>query len=346
MALPHLRRGLFMPNSNKNRLFQLACFAVFGLIITACGGGANCSDADTPPPTDTSYTGGDSGYDHAPYLPVTNEVAMEIDGLLYTYDIQENTRRTVFEGPVKSFSQPMLANKGKLITVLWKEGDKPAYPTLVTAIGIGSLRRLLTTTQVGHPCLDPSGNAGYALIPAMVGSDTKYRIYKVYPDDRTPEMLTDGSTNVLSPSIAPDGRHYTYARQVSGFRNEIYLDSLDNNTDAGVLVYSPPAGHSVGLPFWGQENGHDRIFFQLNYPDGNSAIMKVNLDGSNWAVLKSTEGGGLNGSPIQIANGRIVFHCADAGSMDIWSMLPDGTDPVNHTKSPGLQEHLRLFFES
>jgi hypothetical protein len=329
----------------RKRIRQGVILGLFGIAFGGCAGDVGChvsGDHFDPPPA-TSYTGGGGGSLTAPFLPATNDVALVQDGgVLFVLNVANNVKQSV-RGNQKTFSEPMMAGKGNLITCLFAPGAEAPQPTITSETT--PEQTLLTSTRVSHPCLDPSGNAAYALVPAQTDGDTHLRIYQAFPDRRTPLSLTDGTVDALSPSVSPSGTQYVYARQVAGFQNELYIDNLTDNVDAGTLIFTPPVNASVGLPFWGQDGGQDMIFFQLNNADGSSSIVKIKPDGTGMFVLKST-GGGLNGCPIQVANGRIVFHSFDTGNMDIWSMLPDGTDLVNHTQSPGIDEEMRNFFAS
>lgn len=330
------------------RTFQGVLFVSFSAFMCGCAGGdIGCfNDVDHEPEPVDSWVGGGDPNAPAPFLPLTNEVALTQDGVLWILNVQTDFKRTV-RGETQGFAEPVMSSKGLYIACVNYGATEGAKPVL-TAEATFPIPLMRILKESGRPCLDPTPRVSYALVPAKKGDETTYRIYKTYPDRREDEILTDGTTDVHDPCVSPANTQYVYARTVSANRNELYIDSVTANPDAGTLLYSPPANHNVGLPFWGWEGGAGMIYFQINNPDGSSSIAKIRPDGSNFAVIKSTTGigGGLNGSPVQVRNGRIVFHSFDSGNMDIWSMEPDGTDLKNHTKSPAVQERMRNFFQS
>ncbi len=331
------------------RGIQCALFVSFSAFVCGCAGGdIGCfNDVDHEETPLDSWGGGDPEATE-PFLPLTNEVALSQDGVLWVLNIQNDLKRTV-RGETKSNVEPLMSNKGLFVACV-NYGNYPNATPVITTEAMIPLSLADNFKETGRPALDPRPRIAYALIPIKRGEEATYRILKTFPDRRTPEILTDGTTDVHDPSPSPSNTQYVYARTLSANRNELYIDSLTAGPDAGTLLYSPPAGHNVGLPFWGWEGGAGMIYFQINNPDGSSSIAKIRPDGSSFAVIKETTGvgggGGLNGSPVQVRNGRIVFHSFDSGNMDIWSMEPDGTDLKNHTRSPGVQERMRNFFQS
>jgi WD40-like Beta Propeller Repeat len=136
----------------------------------------------------------------------------------------------------------------------------------------------------------------------------------------------DGSASQLAiasafyPAWSPDGTKLAYTRRLADGSDELYVANADGTGETRVTFNAITDSH----PSWSPDG--TRIAFD-SVRDGRADVFVINTDGTGETRLTSL---GLNYYPDWSPDGaRIAWMSTrEDGNGDIWTMKPDGTDPV------------------
>jgi len=165
-----------------------------------------------------------------------------------------------------------------------------------------------------------NGRIAFTLFPDVGDSE----IYKISPDGSGLKQVTFNSADDVRPAWSPDGRKISFTR----FEKIFVKDTRSGQ----VVRLTDNTGISSFASAWSA--GGTRLAFDSNR-DGDQEIYTMNSsDGSRLAKL--TDNHNHDGEPTWSPDGtRIAF----SRDYDIWVMDADGTDQVNLTDSPELDEY-------
>jgi hypothetical protein len=127
-----------------------------------------------------------------------------------------------------------------------------------------------------------------------------------------------------------------YEQHVEG-TSETDVFSIDPN-GGGALDLTAANGHSEERPAASADGRH--VAFQ-SYRDEGWNVFSMNADGSGQTDLTNTKEPVINFEPAWSPDGsKVVFmrQGLTAGEQDIWTVNSNGTEPVDLTQSPGVNE--------
>ncbi|WP_168221895.1 S41 family peptidase [Aquisphaera giovannonii] len=225
-------------------------------------------------------------------------------------------------GTAGYYRQPSIA-RGSIVFVA--EGDLWKVPA-----GGGPARRL--TTHPGNenlPAFSPDGKA-----IAFVGRyEGPAEVYTIPSDGGLPRRRTYNAANPVSIGWTPDGKILVGTRSRSGLPS-VQLLAIDPANDRPEPVPLDEAAEGAfnpedkllvftRLPFQGS---HTR-----QYQGGTAQNLWKFAPGADEAQPLTANYPGTSKSPMW-HRGRIYFATDRGGTMNLWSMKPDGTDLKQHTK--------------
>lgn len=199
------------------------------------------------------------------------------------------------------------------------------------------------------------------------------QIYVERPDGTGLRRVTDGSGNLVEPTLSSDGSRIAYD-SVGGNAFAINFDGT-GKTDLGKninsLAWSPDGNRLLGSD-WAAGGGYNSDLWIYNFgttvwtkltsrPSGTAYswpawhpggtiiaaafytnsqwdIVKMNADGTSMVNLTGDWTSGES-APHWSSDGQyILFSSTRSGNSDIWAMKPDGTGRTNLTLTTGLDE--------
>jgi Tol biopolymer transport system component len=179
--------------------------------------------------------------------------------------------------------------------------------------------RLLSNTDSfeGYPRWSPDGRK----IAFVRRSRANYEVWGAEADGSNSKRLSplDGRS-YLAPSWLSNDQVVFLDRE--HIADQVWIVTLDN-PHAIQLTPSSPSFNALNLE--ASPTAHAVAF--LNRNDGN--IWIIEADGTGRSLR--------NGSvPVWSADGKfLAFHSMEDGTIDIWTMKSDGTDPTNVTRGEG-----------
>lgn len=192
----------------------------------------------------------------------------------------------------------------------------------------GSNKTRLTNNGGNVPSFSPDGSK----IVFTSGRDGDgSRIYIMNSDGTNQTKLTGASIYDDSPAFSPDGSKIVFFSGRNG-NAEIYVMNPDGTNQTRLTNNTAGDGQPAFSP------DSSKIAF-LSSRDGNDEIYTMNADGTNQTRL--TNNPAIDGQPSwqrlstngTSGNGKITFHSFRDGNNEIYTMNPDGTNPVNLTNN-------------
>ncbi len=228
-------------------------------------------------------------------------------------------------GPLGYYRYPAL--RGETI-VFVAEGD-------LWTVGVqgGAARRLTTHLEVeDHPAISPDGS----LLAFTASYEGPYEVYTMPLEGGLPTRRTYHGEWASVAGWTPDGR-VLYATQHFSTLPNTQLATVDPATGAIELVPLAQASEGVYEPT-GRTLYFTRFARQWSYAKGYQGGTAQNLwrytQGEAEAVPLTADYHGTSRHPMWW-NGRIYFASDRDGTMNLWSMTPEGGDLRQHTRHDG-----------
>lgn len=246
---------------------------------------------------------------------------------------------------------------------------------------ITQTKSIVPTTGVTPIVVRPNWTPDGKWIVFSGGGGLHSQIWTVHPDGTGLRRITDGSGDLVEPTLSPDGSHIAFD-SVGGNAFVINFDGT-GKTDLGKninnLSWSPDGSLLLGSD-WAAGGGYNSDLWTYNFatstwtkltsrPSGTAYtwsawnpsgtmivaqfstnnqrdIVKMNADGTSMVNL-TADWNSNEDTPYWTSDGQyILFSSNHSGSYDIWAMKPDGTGRINLTKTPSLDEQFPTIAET
>jgi len=154
--------------------------------------------------------------------------------------------------------------------------------------------------------------------------DGERDLYVVNSDGSHETRLTNDPSDESSPNWSPNSKQITFARD-----GEIYVINVDSKSEVNLTN----SQYDDSSPAWSPDG--TKILFVSSRGQSDSNVYLMNNDGSNQTGLS----GDTQDTPrgIQLAwsphGDKIFFVAVGKGSLDIFMMDADGSDPINLSNS-------------
>jgi Tol biopolymer transport system component len=219
---------------------------------------------------------------------------------------------------------------------------------------VGRLLRAFVVASMAAPAFIVTTSPAHAAFPGKNGLiawskvffTRDAEIFVMGPDGSHQHPLTSNDRVDFDPAWSADGAQLAYSS--SGADADVWVINADGTEDHDVS--NDPTGPDI-QPAWSPDGG--QIAFVKQNFDGTSAIWVMNADGSGQ--LQLTDEATINVHPNWSPDGsRIAFASSRAGSFDIFTIAPDGSNPTRLTFTATQQEDnpnwspdgLRLVFDN
>jgi Tol biopolymer transport system component len=242
---------------------------------------------------------------------------------------------------------PFVVN-GSTVTVTNSTGWEPQTDYIVKLDGVSDAAGNPTADQVHFTTgtqlardnnISPEWNG--ALNSIVFASDRfgSYDVFRVDPDGENLTALTTLPGDEREPTVSYDGQLLAWQADEAGGsgHSDIYVAPL-NNAEAAVAV-TPPSSDEM-MPRFSRTSSRSIVFVR-NGPQ--ALIYRMAADGSGYAALSPTFGGGeqVSPSPHPLVDNQVLFSTFSSGS-DIWSMSVSAIDgsvtPINQTDTLSFEE--------
>ncbi|HMU62050.1 MAG TPA: hypothetical protein PKA66_09715 [Gemmatimonadales bacterium] len=172
---------------------------------------------------------------------------------------------------------------------------------------------------------DPSWSPDGGRIAFTSNRNGDYDIFVVNADGTAPLQVTDDAGSDAAPTWAPDGARLAFTSDRGG-DVDIYVVSL---ADQSLVKLTQDPG-SDECPSWSSD-GQTIVFCSTR--DGGNFLYLMDADGGNVRPLVTDANAGF---PVWGPGDSLVAF--DRGN-DIWTVKPDGSNPVNLTNDGPVDGH-------
>jgi len=186
----------------------------------------------------------------------------------------------------------------------------------------GGAPRLVARVPGRSPVLSPDGTQ----VLYLVGPWTSTALVVADVDGSRVRQLAGGKTTAWNGAWAPDGTQIAYTYGDSSRVLQVHIVGSDGSGDRAVTHNSPVQG-SAQMPAWSPDGR--RLAVQVNAHATHSAgIWIVDLTSGDIRLLTPPQDSVLNETPAWFPGGsRLAFQSDRTGSMEIWLVDADGSNP-------------------
>ena len=214
----------------------------------------------------------------------------------------------------------------------------PAFrATLTVALALAVAAVVAATQTNPARAAFPGENGKIAFESRPTSTDTD-DIFTINPDGTGRTQLTFDEGFETQPAFSPDGNKIVFTSL--GFNEDVEIFTMNadgseqtNVTNNDVNESSPafsPDGNKIAFTSQGDAT---------NNPEGDFEIFTMNVDGTGITNVTNNGAEVLDASPEWSSTDKIAYVSRDDGSgsfrTDIFTINPDGTEPVNLTDQKG-----------
>jgi TolB protein len=191
----------------------------------------------------------------------------------------------------------------------------------------GTDRRAVAEVAGRNPRLSPDGT----LAAYLSGSWTATAMLVANADGSNPRRVAGGGTTAWNSAWSPNGRRLAYTYGDSTRVLQVHLVNPDGSGDSA-LTHMPASEGSAQLPEWSPDGR--RIAVQVSNGRSHTGhIWVVDLTGGVPRKLAAHADGLVDEVPVWFPDGkRLAFQSNRGGTMEIWVMNADGSDPRQVTR--------------
>ena len=210
---------------------------------------------------------------------------------------------------------------------LWVTGTD-ADTGLVFAAPMRNGRTTLVTKVRGRsPRLSPDGK--HVLYSTGSWTSTALMVAEA-PGGTNARAVAGGRSTAWNGAWSPDGKRIAYTYGDSTRVLQVHVVNADGSGDHALTHMSADQG-SAQMPAWSPDG--TEIAFQVNQHATKTAhVWMVDLRSGEAHEIASHADGILDEAPAWFPDGKqLAFQSTRSGSMQIWKMRADGSDPVQVT---------------
>jgi TolB protein len=149
-------------------------------------------------------------------------------------------------------------------------------------------------------------------------------------DGSDARQITEGSSVAWNRRWSPDGAMIAFTGKDSSGNAQVFLMKADG-TELRQLTRGSPAEGGAQVPDWSPDGR--RIAMQVNRGRGYAEIWIADSSSGSTEAISRHEQQYLDEWPAWFPDGkRIAFQSNRTGSMQVWSMNADGSDPRQITR--------------
>jgi TolB protein len=193
----------------------------------------------------------------------------------------------------------------------------------------GGAPRIVADVPGRAPRLSPDGRR----VLYLLGPWTSTAIAVAGPDGSNARVIAGGGATAWNGAWSPDGAAIAYTYGDSSRRLQVHIVNSDGSGDRAVTHTTPEEG-SAQMPAWSPDGRYLAIQVN-NHRDHSSAIWVVDLSSGKARVISPAGASALDETPSWFPDGtRVAFQSNRTGSMQVWIMNADGSNPRQVTGRP------------
>lgn len=197
-----------------------------------------------------------------------------------------------------------------------RDGDFEIY---VVNRGGGQLRKLTDNTVLDR-LASWSPDGAWIVYSSDVRGDGNFDLYRVPSEGGEPELVFSNGQRNSHARYSPDGRHLVFTSGQA--RNANTWEILKLDTQTGETTQLTTNGYRDASPLFSPDGSH--ILF-ITRGEGNAAIARMNLDGSDVRIIYDSPGFEWAASYSPDSN-YIVFNNDVTGRDEVYIMTADGVE--------------------
>lgn len=197
----------------------------------------------------------------------------------------------------------------------------------------GGPPQVVTSVPGRSPTLSPDGRS----VLYLVGPWTSTALVASNADGSQIRTLAGGRATAWNGAWSPDGMQVAYTYGDSSRVLQVHVVNADGSGDRAITHTSAAEG-SAQMPAWSPDGR--RVAIQVNnHAAHSSAIWIVDVSSGETHSLSQPGATYLDETPSWFPDGtRIAFQSNRTGSMEVWVMEADGSNPRQITgRSPASQ---------
>jgi Tol biopolymer transport system component len=186
----------------------------------------------------------------------------------------------------------------------------------------GGTPRIVATAPGRSPVLSPDGKR----VLYLVGPWTSTALAAADTNGAHVLTLAGGGPTAWNGTWSPDGALVAYTYGDSSHILQVHVVNADGTGDRAVTHTTADQG-SAQMPAWSPDGR--RLAIQVNnHATHSSAIWVVDLSSGETHSLSTPAATYLDETPAWFPDGsRLAFQSNRAGSMEVWTMAADGSNP-------------------